>query len=93
MHKQILDEYPDDLKEDFERLSSWLFELAHQYGDAIRIRLIDPQSIEGFLKSVRFWVLRYPAFIISNHKEYVGWDKAALDRVLQVHISGMLAVS
>jgi hypothetical protein len=55
---------------------------------APRIKLIDPQSCEGFLKSVRYWVRRYPAFIIAGRKEYVGWGKAALDRVLQAHISG-----
>jgi hypothetical protein len=55
---------------------------------ASRIKLIDPQSFEGFLKSVRYWVRRYPAFIVAGRKKYVGWDKAALDRVLQAHISG-----
>jgi hypothetical protein len=87
VHKEVLDEYPRDLKEDFERLSAWLFELAHRHGNALRIKVIDPQSIEGFVKSVRHWVRRYPTFIIAGHKEYVGWDKAALDRVLQAHIS------
>ena len=88
MHRQELDEYPQDLKEDFERLSAWLIELAHRYGDALRIKLIDPQSFEGFLKSVRYWVRRYPASIVAGRKKYVGWDKVALDRVLQGHISG-----
>jgi hypothetical protein len=88
VHSQELDEYPQVLKGDFERLSAWLIELAHRHGDALRIKLIDPQSFEGFLKSVRYWVRRYPAFIIAGHKEYVGWDKAALDRVLQAHARG-----
>jgi hypothetical protein len=46
------------------------------------------KGFEGFLESVRYWVRRYPAFIIAGRKEYVSWDKAALDRVLQAHISG-----
>lgn len=87
VHKEVLDEYPLDLKEDFERLSDWLVEVAHRYGDALRIKVIDPQSIEGFVKSVRHWVRRYPAFILAGHKEYVGWDEDALDRVLQARIS------
>ncbi|NIN64491.1 MAG: hypothetical protein GTO63_07270 [Anaerolineae bacterium] len=88
VHNEVLEEYPLDLKEDFERLSHWLVELAHRYRDALRIKVIDPQSIEGFVKSVRYWVRRYPAFIVAGHKEYVGWDRAALDRVLQARISG-----
>ena len=87
-HEEVLEEYPDDLKEDFERLSAWLFELAHRHGDNLRIKVIDPQSLEGFVKSVRHWVGGYPAFIVAGHKEYVGWDKDALDRVLQARISG-----
>jgi hypothetical protein len=88
VHEEVLDEYPRDLKEDFERLSDWLFELAHRHGDALRIKVIDPQSIEGFVKSVRHWVRGYPAFIVAGHKEYVGWDTDALDRVLQARIRG-----
>ena len=85
-HQQILNEYPEDLREDFERLSAWLFELAHKYGNALRIKLVDPQSFEGFIKSVRFWIRSYPAFIISGRDKYVGWDKAPLDRVLKTYI-------
>ena len=88
VHEEVLDEYPHDVKEDFERLSAWLIELAHRYGDALRIKLVDPQSLEGFLKSVRYWVRRYPAFIVGGRKECVGWDEAALDHVLQARISG-----
>ena len=87
VHREELDGYPQDLKEDFERLSAWLIELAHRYGDVLRIKLIDLQSFEGFLKSVRYWVRRHPAFIIAGRKEYVGWDKAVLDRILQARIS------
>jgi len=87
VHGEQINDYPEDIKEDFLRLSNWLVELAHRYGDAVRIRLIDPQSLEGFLKSMRYWVRRHPAFIINGHKGYAGWDKAALDRLLQAHIS------
>ncbi len=87
VHKDVLDGHLHDLKEDLERLSAWLIELAHRYGDTIRIKLIDPQSLEGFVNSVRHWVRRYTAFIVAGRKEYVGWDKDALDGVLQARIS------
>ena len=88
VHGEQINDYPEDIKEDFFRLSNWLVELAHRYGDALRIRLIDPHSFEGFLKSIRYWVRRHPAFIINGRKGYAGWDKAALNRVLQAHIRG-----
>lgn len=68
-------------------MSDWLVELAHRYGDDLRVKVIDPQSLEGFVKSVRHWVGRYPAFILAGHEEYVGWDEDALDGVLQARIS------
>lgn len=49
VHREELDGYPQDLKEDFERLSAWLIELAHRYGDALCIKLTDFQSFEGSL--------------------------------------------
>lgn len=87
VHGEQINDYPDDIKEDFLHLSKWLRELAHRYGDTVHIRLIDPQSFEGFLKSIRYWVRYYPVFIINGHKEYVGWDEAALDRLLVAHMN------
>ena len=84
VHGEQINEYPEDIKEDFLRLSNWLVGLAHRYRDTV----IDSQSFQGFLNSMRYWVRRHPAFIIDGRKEYVGWDKAALDRVLQAQISG-----
>ena len=83
VHREIQDEYPQDLKDDFQRLSAWLIELVRRYGDAVRIKLTDPQSAEGFVKCVRHRVRRYPAFIVAGRKRYVGWDKTAVDQVLR----------
>ena len=85
-HKQILNEYPEDFKEDFIRLSAWLSELAHRYRNFLQIKLVDSQSFEGFIKSVKYWVRRYPAFIISGTEKHVGWDKVSLDQALQKYI-------
>jgi len=38
--------------------------------------------MEGFLKSLRHWVRRYPTFIINRRTEYTGWDPAALEYLL-----------
>jgi hypothetical protein len=64
-------------------LADWLFEITHQYGDQIQIQAIDPQSIEGFLKSLRYWIRKYPTFIVDGHEKLTGWDKGALDRMIQ----------
>jgi hypothetical protein len=64
------------------RLSAWLQDLSARYGEQLRIHIIDPQSPEGFFKSLRYWVRRYPTFIIDRRAKYTGWDRTALERLL-----------
>ena len=87
VHQEEINQYPEDVKQEFTRLADWLFEIAHQYGDQIRIQVIDPQSIEGVLKSLRYWVRKYPAFIVNGREKLTGWDKATLDAMLQEQLT------
>jgi hypothetical protein len=93
MHQDVLDQYPEDVKQDAARLSDLVFDLAHQYGDRIRIRVIDPQSLPGFIHSLRYWVRYYPTFIINGRKAFVGFDREELDRVLQKFLFEFQAAS
>jgi hypothetical protein len=74
--------YPSQMLEEARRLSAWLHDLAVRFGEHLCIRVIDPQSPEGFYKSLRYWVRRYPTFIINRRKKYTGWDREALERLL-----------
>ncbi len=76
-------EYPADMLDDHIRLSEWVVELAQRYGRDIEIRVIDPQSGLGLWKSLRHWVRRYPTFIVNGREKHTGWDKEALDMILQ----------
>jgi hypothetical protein len=88
VHREELDQYPEDVKQEAARLANWLFDLAHRYGDQIHIRVIDPQSPEGLLKSLRYWVRKYPTFIVDGGEKIIGWDQEALDAVLQARLAG-----
>ena len=81
-----LDEYPPDWVEDYRRLSVWLADLSVRYGERILIKVVDTQSPEGFFKCLRFWVRRYPAFIVEGQKRLVGWDREALETILQAQM-------
>jgi hypothetical protein len=83
---QDLNEYPEDLKEDYLFLSTWIKELAQKYREKILIKIIDAQSLQGFVKSIRHRAFRYPAFIIDRKKKYTGKDKVELDALLQQHL-------
>jgi hypothetical protein len=74
--------YPSQMLEEAGRLSAWLQELSARWGDQLHIRLIDPQSPEGFYKSLRYWVRRYPTYIINRRTKHTGWDLEALERML-----------
>jgi hypothetical protein len=88
MHQDELDQYPEDFKEDSARLANWVLDLAYRYGDQIQIRVIDPQSPEGLIKSVRYWIRKHPSFIVDGREKVTGWDQAELDAVLQARLAG-----
>jgi hypothetical protein len=83
VHDQMLTEYPQDLLEDHDRIVSLVIELTNQLKDGIVIHIIDPQSLKGIWKSLRYRVRKYPAFIIDDQELIIGWNRAALDRALE----------
>ncbi len=78
-----MNEYPAELLDEHRRLSAWITELSQRYGKDIKIRLIDPQSGLGVWKLLRYWIRGYPAFVVNGKEKYIGWDKDALDTILQ----------
>ncbi len=81
--RSILNDYPEDLKEDYLFLSGWIKELSWKYREKILIKVIDAQSLQGFYKSIRYRAFHYPAFIINGKRKYIGKDKIQLDGLLQ----------
>lgn len=83
VHQEERDQYPPEFRADSERLADLLLELVDRYGDQIRIRVIDPQSLEGFWRSLRHWIRTYPTFIVNGRWKVQGWDRDELQRVLE----------
>jgi hypothetical protein len=82
-----LNEYPEDLKQDYLYLSDWIRELSRKYREKILIRVIDAQSLQGVYESIRHRVFRYPAFVINQKRKYTGRDKLQLEALLQEHMA------
>ena len=82
-----LNEYPEDLKEDYLYLSGWIKELSLRYGEKILIRVTDAQSLQGFYKSMRHRIFRYPGFVINQKRTYIGKDKGRLEDLLQEELA------
>jgi hypothetical protein len=77
-----LDEYPPDWQEDFHRLSDTILNLSARYADSLMIRIYDPRSLQGLVKSLRHGVHRYPTFIVDGKQKVSGWDIADLEEIL-----------
>jgi len=77
VHTEEINEYPEDLKQEYLQLSTWLKAVAAHYGRSVVIRLIDPQSLVGMGWLLRYRVRRYPTFILNREEKFVGWEAEA----------------
>ena len=74
MHTQEINEYPEDAKEEFLRVSDWIRAAHSRYGNRVMIRLIDPQSPSGMWKVLRHRIRRFPAFLVDGTEWILGWE-------------------
>ncbi len=72
--EQVQSSLPADLTRDYQKLSDWVRCMAGAYADRIRIRVIDAASIEGFWKTLRHRIHRYPAIIVDGKRHQGGKD-------------------
>lgn len=79
-HERGLDEYPSEWQEEFQRLSNVVMDLSSRYQDSILIQIWDPRSLQGLMKSIRYWVRRYPTFIVEGQKKVTGWNVEQLEQ-------------
>ncbi|MCS7283085.1 MAG: hypothetical protein RMK65_04100 [Anaerolineae bacterium] len=81
--REMLQEYPAEFLEEFNRLMDWINKLVLRFGPTLQVRVVDPQSLEGFWKCLRHGVRRYPTFILPGGRKVVGWDWDALEQALR----------
>ena len=93
VHTQEINEYPDNVKAEFVRLSDWVRQLRRAYGQQVVVRIVDPQSLNGFWKVVRHRIRRFPTFFVGSREKIAGWEgdpDAAVRRVLAARDDGIL---
>ena len=78
-----LEEYPPDWQAEYQRLSELIFDLAKRYQERVKIRVWDPRSLQGMVKSIRYGIRRYPAFVVDGHAKVSGWDQAAVEKLIE----------
>jgi len=65
---------PDDLMQEYRQLSDWVMQMAETYGSRLQFKVIDAASLEGWFKSLRYRVRRYPAVIVDGRARFLGPD-------------------
>jgi hypothetical protein len=78
-----MEDYPPEWQADFQRLSTLVIELAGRFGNSVLFRIFDPRSLQGLVKSIRYRVHRYPAFIINGRDKVCGYDAIKLEQALR----------
>ncbi len=76
VHNQEINEYPEEMREEYLRLSDWVKATYNVYGMKVWIKVIDPQSLVGLWKHIRYRVRRYPTFVLDGEHIFTGWDSA-----------------
>ena len=92
-HRQKeIDEYPQDLKEDFLKLSDLIRDLARLYKHRLHVRIIDAKSLMGVYKSLRFRIKTYPTFIVEGKEALAGWDRSRLEGILDKYVKAYRSI-
>ena len=66
--EQVESSLPPDLAEEYQAISDWVREVFRVYCDQLLVKVIDVASLEGFVKSLRYRIHRYPAIILDDRK-------------------------
>ena len=74
---------PADLQAEYAAIADWAAAARAQFGDQLRIRVVDVASVEGVIKAIRHRVRRFPTFIVDGSETIVGFDPERLDVALE----------
>ena len=86
--EQVRNALPPDLMQDYQAMSDWVHRLLSTHCDRVMIRVIDATSVEGFWKSVRHGLGRYPAVIVGDRR-FTGTDFSPADEEIRHRLTAV----
>jgi Protein of unknown function (DUF1525) len=72
--EQVETSLPSDLQDQYQQLSDWVHRMVEVHGPRLHFRIVDAASAEGWLKSLRYGVRRYPAVVVDGKETSLGAD-------------------
>ncbi len=89
MHLEEIKQYPQWLIEDYVRVCQWATATGERYQGQVLIRIIDYQSLAGLWRVLRYWIRKYPTFLLDGQK-FVGWEEEpALQEAIQARLKAL----
>ena len=85
--EQLATSLPHDLAGDYQRLSDWARTVRERYPGRVRLHIIDAVSVEGWVKSLRYGVRRYPAVIVDGTAKSVGAELERATELIERHLA------
>jgi hypothetical protein len=66
--EQAMEALPGDLRREFDDVALAVHDVIERWGRRVRVRVVDAASIEGFWKSLRYRISRYPAAVVNGRR-------------------------
>ncbi len=77
--EQVASALPPDLLQDYQAVSDWVRRLFRVHCDRVIVKVIDAASLEGFWKTLRHGLRRYPAVVVEGWVKFSGADFSAAE--------------
>jgi hypothetical protein len=68
--EQVTSSLPQDLAQDYQKVSDWVREIFRNYQERVVVKVIDAASAEGLWKSLRYGMRRYPVVIVDRKARF-----------------------
>lgn len=83
VHREQLETgIPEDLRQDYLRLSAWARALVDRYGDRVAVSVVDAASVEGFFKALWHRARRFPSIVVDGRSCVQDGDYARADALV-----------
>ncbi|MDQ7849385.1 MAG: hypothetical protein QN152_01070 [Armatimonadota bacterium] len=83
VHDQEINEYPEDLKEQYLQLCDWIRALAARHAGRLRVRIVDAYSPRGLWMALRHRARTFPLFVLDGRRIAAGADLASVAALLR----------
>ena len=90
--EQVTSSLPPDLAEEYQILSDWVRNMAKRYCDQLVIKVVDAASLEGFFKTLRYRVRRFPAVIVAGETRFLDGDFQAAGEEIERRLAAITPI-